>query len=199
MNGEQVYKASCYACRLFGNTGLAARIRVGDFYPNGNPLTEVRYGVAIDRVTGAVAHGPFQLETVTDGSFDGIITLRNFTLGQLGLTSAALLDISDGLVPLGHGKSRGLGRVHLEFRKATFRYLKKPEGGLLGAGAIITDESMRAKYPLPEPEKDRMAVKAQVQEQKPFFVLEVEGEQTRQWLENTVGRWVDEVEDWKEE
>ncbi|MGC8834577.1 MAG: hypothetical protein ACP5R4_11040 [Armatimonadota bacterium] len=37
--------------------------------------SETRYGVAIDRVTGAVAQGPFELETVTDGQ-DAAYSLR---------------------------------------------------------------------------------------------------------------------------
>jgi len=115
------YKESCYACKLFGNTEIASRVQMSDLYPAEDPLRESRFGVAIDRITGAVAVGPFDLEVVTDARFEGRIVLRNFTAGQLGLLGAALLDIADGLVALGHAKSRGLGRVCIEFTRAEFR------------------------------------------------------------------------------
>ena len=96
--GDEAYRKACHACRLFGATGLASRVRVSDLYPDGPVLCDTRYGVAIDRVTGAVAHGPFELEIVTEGGFTGSVVLRNFTLGQFGLLAAALLDVADGLV-----------------------------------------------------------------------------------------------------
>jgi len=112
---DRLYRESCYACKLFGNTGVASRVQMSDLHPAVDPLRESRFGVAIDRITGAVAVGPFDLEVVTDARFEGRIVLRNFTVGQLGLLGAALLDIADGLVALGHAKSRGLGRVCIEF------------------------------------------------------------------------------------
>ena len=64
--------------------------------------TKVRYGVAIDRVTGGVAHGQLDMEVVTDGEFSG--RCMKFT-GQLGLVGAALCDMADGFVRLGYGKA----------------------------------------------------------------------------------------------
>lgn len=128
IDGVRAYRESCYICRIFGNMEVAGRLKINDFYPlNGNPTTEVRYGVAIDRVTGSVAHGPFDMEVVTDGEFSGTITLRNFTLGQLGLVGAALCDMADGFVRLGYGKARGLGQVDFIFEKLEIRYLRKKE------------------------------------------------------------------------
>lgn len=188
LDGQEVYTKSCYACRLFGNTGIAARVKVGDFYPDGPLLTEVRHGVAIDRVTGAVAHGPFQMETVTDGEFSGVITLRNFTLGQLGLLAAALLDIGDGLVPLGHAKSRGLGRVNLTFRRVSFRFPRDPQGSVKGVGALA-DNDTRGKYELPSPNEDSMEINVTPQRERGFFALTIEGDAAKAWLESVVDFW----------
>jgi CRISPR-associated protein Csm3 len=79
---DRLYRESCYACKLFGNTGVASRVQMSDLYPAIDPLRESRFGVAIDRITGAVAVGPFDLEVVTDARFEGRIVLRNFTVGQ---------------------------------------------------------------------------------------------------------------------
>lgn len=162
LNGAEAWKFSCYTCRLFGNTGLAARARIGDLYPMGNtPITQVRHGVAIDRITGAVAQGPFQMETVTDGDFSGEITLRNFTIGQLGLLAAALLDMGDGLVALGYAKSRGMGRVELFVEEASFRFCSNPDGKVKGLGALM-DEAARAKYGLGDGDDDSLPLPANV-------------------------------------
>jgi len=197
LNGDEAYRFSCYTCRIFGNTGLAARVRVADFYPNGTLNTEVRYGVAIDRITGAVAHGPFQLEIVTAGEFAGTITLRNFTLGQLGLIAAALLDIADGLVAIGHAKSRGLGRVNIEFRKATFRYLKDPGKRLSGIESLVNDK-VRQDYSLPPKETAWIEVEQKAERKGTFFAIEAEGNKARELMEMAVSRWVEEVEKWRE-
>lgn len=188
----ELWILSCFTCRLFGNMGIAARVKAGDLYPNGTLLTEVRQGVAIDRVTGAVAHGPFQMETVTDGEFCGILTVRNFTLGQLGLLAAALLDLGDGLVPLGHGKSRGLGRVSLSIQQITFRFLKNPEGKVNGIGALA-DEKTRGDYKLPEPERDSLALSIAALRERGFFVLRVQGDAAKAWIEQLVPFWIEQL------
>jgi len=191
--GEEAYARSCYTCRLFGNTGIASRVKVSDFYPCGQLLTEVRPGVAIDRVTGAVAHGPFQMETVTDGEFSGTITVRNFTLGQLGLLAAALLDISDGLVPLGHAKSRGLGRVTFTRWKLTFRFLRDPEGKVKGLGALV-DAETREKFDLPEASADSVELDIQPRRERGFYVSVIEGDEAKTWLdEKVVPFWVEQL------
>jgi CRISPR/Cas system CSM-associated protein Csm3 (group 7 of RAMP superfamily) len=186
----ELWRISCYICRLFGNTGIAARVRVSDFYPEGRLLTEVRPGVAIDRVTGAVAHGPFQMETVTDGEFSGAIMVRNFTLGQLGLLAASLLDISDGLVPLGHAKSRGLGRITFTRWELTFRFPRDPEGKVKGVGALV-DAETREKFGLPEASEDMVELEMQPRRERGFHVFVIEGDEAKTWLdERIVPLWV---------
>ena len=142
----EVHKRSCFICRIFGNTSLASRFYLSDAHPVAEPKTEERNGVAIDRVFGSVAVGPFNYETVTEGTFETSFTLRNFGLAQLGLVALALRDIQQQRVRIGFGKSRGLGTVALEVTDLTIRYpsciLEK--GGLqrLGSGQIGDTQSV---------------------------------------------------------
>lgn len=193
LDGVQAYILSCFACKLFGNTGLASRLQVGDLYPGlAAPLTETRYGVAIDRVTGAVAHGPFNLEIVTDGVFEGVLTLRNFTLGQLGLLSASLLDIADGYVALGHAKSRGLGRVNVTFKEAVFRFAKDPQGRLVGVEQLA-HEPLKAAYGLKDTDES-VEIGENASREGAYYVLRTQAGTAREWLDKTVGIWVNQLE-----
>jgi len=121
------YRESCPACRIFGNTALAGRLSITDAYPPAELLeqtnaTEQRDGVAIDRLLGGVAVGPFTLEVVTRGAFRVTLLLENFELWQLGLIGVALRDLGTGLCPIGFGKTRGLGRVKVSLKKLTVGY-----------------------------------------------------------------------------
>jgi CRISPR-associated RAMP protein (TIGR02581 family) len=166
-NGGVIYKQSCFICRVFGSTAAASRIKFNDAYlPNGqNPLTETRTGVAIDRVLGSVAHGPFDFEVVTKGAFKTIIHLRNFELWQLGLLALVLRDLEEGLIPLGFGKSRGLGEVKAQVSSFGIRYIGAqqradqttfPNGQVLsnvgatlcGVGFLAADDQERQAYGL---------------------------------------------------
>ncbi|MCS6861431.1 MAG: RAMP superfamily CRISPR-associated protein, partial [Abditibacteriales bacterium] len=118
------HNESCFLCQLFGNTSLASHFRIEDGYPK-NPdavRQEERNGVAIDRVFGSVAVGPFNYETVTAGEFQTSLHLKNFTLAQLGLLSLALRDLSAERVRIGFAKSRGLGVVTGKVTELTLRY-----------------------------------------------------------------------------
>lgn len=133
------YARSCFACRIFGNTVLGSRFRIADAHPplDRSPRAEERNGVAIDRVFGSVAVGPFNFETVTEGEFHTTISLRNFTLAQLGLVALGLRDLADGRVRLGFGKSRGLGVVTCRVNRLEIRYpmAEIRDGALLQLGA----------------------------------------------------------------
>jgi CRISPR/Cas system CSM-associated protein Csm3 (group 7 of RAMP superfamily) len=192
LNGAEAYRYSCYGCRLFGNNALASRVRVGDFYLTSTPTFEVRHGVAIDRVTGAVAQGPFEMELLTDGTLAGSVGIRNFTLGQFGLMSAALLDLADGLVPIGYGKSRGLGRLRVTFRRLTVRTLKDPEGQLRGASTLSSPQQ-RQEYDLPLAEQDRLDLQTQARPERGYWVVQAEGGEARSWLEKAAPCWNREV------
>jgi CRISPR/Cas system CSM-associated protein Csm3 (group 7 of RAMP superfamily) len=142
---DRRYAESCFACRLFGSTAVAGRVRFGDALPAGEVTIEERNGVAIDRVYGSVAVGPFNYEVVTRGTFRARLTFRNFTLAQLALVGLTLRDLGEGRLGLGFGKSRGMGRVNVGWGRLELRYpLAALKGvaadALLGVGALYAPE-----------------------------------------------------------
>lgn len=127
-----VHQQQCLACRVFGSLRMKGRAGIRDMFPwtdapgadaNYGPgcdnhlranHVEVRHGVAIDRVTGSVKHGPFDQELVPAGvRFFGDISLENYQAWQLGLLAQAFAEINDGFAQLGSSKSRGLGVAKL--------------------------------------------------------------------------------------
>ena len=134
-SGMQIYPELCPICQIFGHTVMAGHAWFSDGYPASPEIaarmnqTEERDGVAIDRVSGAVAVGPFQLEVVTRGVFRAGLTVRNFQIWQLGLLALALRDMGEGRVPLGFAKSRGLGRVEVSYERMQISYPGQFGGG----------------------------------------------------------------------
>lgn len=139
----KVYRNSCYACKLYGNTRLRGRIAFADAFPEGEVKTETRYGVAISRLTNAVAHGPFEMEIVVSGSFKGNLVLQNFEVWQLGLLALTIKAVNEGFVKIGFGKNRGFGEVELKVKQAVVNLAKVnsqiqiPKGELWGVGAFL--------------------------------------------------------------
>lgn len=113
---------SCFVCQLFGNTSIASHFRIADAYPAGECRREERNGVAIDRVFGSVAVGPFNYETVTSGDFRTTLHVKNFTLAQLGLLMLTLRDLTAKRVRIGFAKSRGLGAIAARVGALVLRY-----------------------------------------------------------------------------
>lgn len=116
-NSATVYKRSCGACRIFGHTHLKGRASFTDLFPDGEVKTEIRYGVAISRLTHAVAHGPFEMEVAVAGTFKGHLVLENYEIWQLGLLASALEAMNQGLVKVGFGKNRGFGEVEVKVKE----------------------------------------------------------------------------------
>ncbi|MFQ3682736.1 RAMP superfamily CRISPR-associated protein [Roseiflexus sp.] len=163
-----IYRRSSFVSQIFGHTSLAGRVRFADAYPEGELKVEQRNGVAIDRIYGSVAVGPFNYETVVGGTFRTTISFKNLTLAQFALLGLALRDLADGRIAIGFGKSRGLGRVKVDFTALSLYYptctLSNGEVRLLsgrrvaaanelvGLGALCADEAYRA-YALPEEDR----------------------------------------------
>jgi CRISPR-associated RAMP protein (TIGR02581 family) len=123
-NTAAIYKNSCTVCQIFGSTDIAAHVRIGDAYPD-NPAEihrEERNGVAIDRVYGSVAFGPFNFEVLTAGEFTTKITVKNFITAQLALIALAIRDFDQQRVSIGFAKSRGLGQVNMGVKSVEIRY-----------------------------------------------------------------------------
>jgi CRISPR-associated RAMP protein (TIGR02581 family) len=115
---DLIYAASCPTCRLFGSTSFIGRIAISDAYlaSGTREIKEPRDGVGIDRLTGGASYrAKFDMEVVSTGViFETDIRLRNFELWQLGMLFIVLQDMEDELIPLGSGRSRGLGKVKTE-------------------------------------------------------------------------------------
>lgn len=178
--GAELYKQSCFTSQLFGNTSVTSRFRVEDAYPDKDkPLKiEERNGVAIDRVFGSVAVGPFNYQVCTAGEFRTKIHLKNFSLAQLGLIGLVLRDLNDGWFGLGFAKSRGLGTVIVKFNSAVVQYpgciledrqirvlgqnqqKQWSHTWLLGAGEFLTEQEA-TDYGFPKPDHQDSPVAAE--------------------------------------
>ena len=123
-NTAAIYKSSCTICQIFGSHDMGSHVRITDAYPVNleEVKREERNGVAIDRVYGSVAVGPFNFEVITAGEFTTKITVKNFTTAQLALLALAIRDFDAQRVSIGFAKSRGLGQVNMKFKRVTIHY-----------------------------------------------------------------------------
>lgn len=152
------YRDSCLICKLFGSTWFVGRLATADAYAvDEPPIPSRRDGVGIDRFSGGSSHGAkFELEVITTGIFKTTLHLRNFELWQLGLVGFLLQDLKDGLIRIGSGKSRGLGKVHATIENINIHYLGLQESPqqnghlmLSGVGEHL-DQEMAEKYAMNE-------------------------------------------------
>jgi|HigsolmetaAR202D_1030399.scaffolds.fasta_scaffold00003_79 Uncharacterized protein predicted to be involved in DNA repair (RAMP superfamily) len=122
-NTATIYRFSPFVSQMFGNNSLASHIRFADAYSDEAKIQiEERNGVAIDRIYGSVAVGPFSYETVVQGEFKTRIDFKNLTVAQLALLGLVLRDLCEGRIPLGFAKSRGMGHVDAELERLVLRY-----------------------------------------------------------------------------
>lgn len=150
-----IYKGSCGACKLFGSTLLRGRLAFTDMLPaEGVKIeTETRYGVAISRLSHAVAQGPFEMEVAVSGTFSGQVTLENYEIWQMGVLAAALESMNQGQLKVGFGKNRGYGQVRVTINETTVEEIApvKDRAVLRGLGGFLDDGQERKKYGLAEP------------------------------------------------
>lgn len=174
-DSRQVYRLSSFTDQMFGSTAISSRVRIEDAYPVDRTQLKIeeRNGVAIDRVFGSVAVGPFNYQVCTAGEFRTKIHLKNFTLAQLGLVGLVLRDLNDGWFGLGFAKSRGMGLVEATLSKAVVQYpgcvleaeVIKSIGTnytwdktmLLGVGEFL-DETEAGRYRFPRPDRQETPV-----------------------------------------
>jgi CRISPR-associated RAMP protein (TIGR02581 family) len=151
-DSASIYRQSCGACRIFGHTRLKGRAAFTDFLPATEIQTEIRYGVAISRLSHAVAHGPFEMEIVVDGAFMGHLFLENYELWQLSLLALALESMNQGLVKVGFGKNRGFGEVTVTVTEVQVEESGFPSDPHIwrGLAAFVTGEE-RVRYGLYDP------------------------------------------------
>lgn len=189
---DAIHKSHCLACRLFGSTSIRGRAAVRDLYPwdpgasdeqqresmRSANLTETRHGVAINRFSGSVEHGPFESEIVPMGSrFWGEIALVNYQAWQLGLLAESFRELNDGFAQLGSTKSRGFGRVVVSVERIVHEQTRSRR---IPAGVgLLATESDRAAYGLLS---DTELPETQVEDRGLFLRATVEAPQTEAWL-----------------
>ncbi|MFH1114072.1 MAG: RAMP superfamily CRISPR-associated protein [Pseudomonadota bacterium] len=156
---SDVYRISCPACRMFGSQYFIGRLCTSDGYlteafkQSGRPVLEIRDGVAIDRLTGGPAgSAKYDLEVLTKAEFGTRIEIHNFERWQIGLLGLVLRDMEEGLLRIGMGKSRGLGRIEADVKHFEVTYFGKPQQQLIGLAKACTEDEC-AGYGLFE-EKD---------------------------------------------
>ena len=179
-SSSDIYKFSSFTDRIFGNTSIASRLRIEDAHPIDRKQLKIqeRNGVAIDRVFGSVAVGPFNYQVCTAGEFRTKIHLKNFSLAQLGLIGLVLRDLNDGWFGIGFAKSRGLGTVTVKYNEAVVQYpgckldednrqiqqIVKPgrwgQAFLLGAGEFLETEEA-ANYGFSKPDREQTPIAAE--------------------------------------
>ena len=149
----EVYALSCPICKLFGNTSQGSRIRISDAYIVDGDVERdelpIRDGIGIDRFTGGASKGAkFRYQYLIGKTFRTEVQIRNFELWQLGLLGYLFRDFEEELVPIGFGKTRGLGRVKgtIEEARLVFYGLRQPEidetkkkAKVMGVGSLYTD------------------------------------------------------------
>ncbi|VXD17612.1 conserved hypothetical protein [Planktothrix serta PCC 8927] len=210
--GDKIYQISSFTDQIFGNTSLASRFRIEDAYPvdKTQVKTEERNGVAIDRVFGSVAVGPFNYQVCTSGEFSTKIHLKNFTLAQLGLIGLVLRDLNDGWFGLGFAKSRGMGTVQVKLNKAVVQYpgcvLEQDRIKLLGSdktwgttqligvGEFLSSEEAQT-YGFPSNDHQETPVKGQEMDLGLGVELTWEGDvQVKDLFTKSVKAWKQKVE-----
>lgn len=212
-NTATLYKNTCTVCQIFGSTEISAHARIADAYPV-NPKEihrEERNGVAIDRVFGSVAVGPFNFEVITSGEFKTTIRVKNFTTSQLAFIALAIRDFDQQRVGIGFAKSRGLGQVNMKVNRVTIHYptavVENNQLRLIGnqtdpfdnnvvagAGRLVNDNDAEA-YGFPNPDSVNVNVQAQPDDYGLGATLSFEESDdiTTLWRE-CVGSWRNMVE-----
>lgn len=141
----EIHARQCLACRTFGSQQIAGRVRFADAVPPAGPKRRAanrldpRAGVAIDRRTGAADGGKlFEADVVSGGAFETAIHLHNVQLWQVGLLATLIDELEIGLLRIGGGGTRGLGRVGVELKGLEW-WQRGRERVPAGVGAL-TDE-----------------------------------------------------------
>jgi hypothetical protein len=138
---------------MFGSLKFTGRCAVSDASAVERCLTEKRDGVAIDRVTGGAADGAkYDLEVMTKGAFEAHIEVRNFEHWQLGLLGLTLRDMTQGLIRVGMGKSRGLGRIQAQVTSFTLSYFNHTPPTLTGMYGQCSSQEREQYGLVPEQE-----------------------------------------------
>jgi CRISPR-associated RAMP protein (TIGR02581 family) len=120
------------ASRLFGSPWLAGKLQIRDLTVQGDNWFgqyQERDGVAIDRDTETAADGrKYDFQVVPAGTiFDFKSVAENLEEAELGLLMLGLMQFENEMIPLGGGRSRGLGVVKLELTEMRWVEPRNPQ------------------------------------------------------------------------
>jgi len=214
-NNKHPYSASCPICRLFGNLKLKGRIFFSDAYSpdyqnrelvpdTNNVKLPVRDGVAIDRFKGGVKRGAlYNYEVEETAKFDFTITVQNFEIWQLGLLAFLLADLEDGLITIGAGRSKGMGRESSEIQSLEICYWQAPGSDvLLGIGGLVDDPDFHKQFDIKPQEMavsgEEIVIPVQPLERRrlPVTYMVTEKPQLMEILAQAADYWVNFMKDW---
>lgn len=110
---------ACAACRVFGLSGFASRVWIGDLRCTSVAEAAVRDGVGIDRDLRTARNKiKFDYEYLAPGTELGLeLRARNLDDWELGLVALGLTLLDDGTLRLGGLGARGLGRVRTRLQR----------------------------------------------------------------------------------
>ncbi|HXE71765.1 MAG TPA: CRISPR-associated RAMP protein Csx7 [Candidatus Nitrosotenuis sp.] len=122
---QELYKATCWACRIFGSPWMQSRVQVRDLEVDGDLWAgqfQIRNGVAIDRETETASEGKlYDFEVVPAGvRFRLRLLVENPSPAECGLLMMALRCFETGEVALGGGRSRGLGACCINWERQLY-------------------------------------------------------------------------------
>lgn len=177
-DSHKIYKKSCKACKMFGNTNLKGRVTLKDAYPTNKIKTETRYGVAISRLSQGVAHGPYETEVAVSGMFKTEILLENFEIWQLGGVALAIDGLNTGIIRVGFGKSRGFGQVSLTIKDIEYSIMGSLDNNTIGGTGVLIGDDEKNKYGL---KTDDKISPIEPKESKPRLLETVRYYDSQQW------------------
>ncbi len=118
---ELFHEKACLLCKVFGAPSFTGHSEFNDSYPineKGEVLDApvgIRAGIAINRRTGGVHSGPYQVEYVEPGArFRFSIRTTNLPNYALGLLAKILRMVNEGWVRVGGFKTRGFGELRVD-------------------------------------------------------------------------------------
>ncbi|MDR1157415.1 MAG: CRISPR-associated RAMP protein [Oscillospiraceae bacterium] len=129
---KEIVRNACMACRLFGSSVLAGKVKISDAIPATEELitTDIRTGNAIDRDTHTVEGGMlFDTETIPAGTVFTVKWLADNLIKEETEVFAQLLQVfADGDLTIGGRSRSGLGRACLRPVSATV-WTRPKDGG----------------------------------------------------------------------